>query len=169
MVANQADLMRTISERHRQALQAFVIRLTNDRELAEDVVQVTLLRAWQRPAVLQFADTALRNWLFTVAHNLVIDTLRSAPRRHELGTDRVPETAAADQTDRVLDAWAVRDALDQLSTEQRDIIVHSYFQDETLSEIAETLHIPQGTAKSRLHYALRALRLALRERGATPS
>ncbi|WP_427135227.1 sigma-70 family RNA polymerase sigma factor [Pseudarthrobacter sp. S9] len=168
MSDQEAELLRSLHETYGPALRRFVTRLTGDRTLAEDVVQETLIRAWQHPAVLERTEAAVRAWLYTVARNLVIDDRRSARRRHETGAERLPEIPAADRIDRILDAWLVSDALAGLSAEHRAVIVHSYYQRETTAEIAQSLQLAEGTVKSRLHYALRALRLALQEGGVTP-
>lgn len=167
MPDQEAELLRSLHGAHAPALWRFVTGLTKDRALAEDVVQETLIRAWKHPAVLERTEPAVRAWLFTVARNLVIDEWRSARQRHEKGADRLPETAAADPTDRILDAWLIADALAGLSAAHREVILHSYYQRETTAEIAQSLQIAEGTVKSRLHYAVRAMRLALQERGVT--
>jgi len=164
---DQAELLRVLHDEHAPALWRYVVWLTGDRELAEDVVQEALLRAWRRPRVLDQSETSARAWLFTVARNLVVDHARSARSRNEIVTDAPPERAIADQTDALLDAWLVSDALTALSREHRVVIVHSYYLGQSTAEIARELDIPDGTVKSRLHYALRALRLALQERGVT--
>lgn len=163
----EAELLRSLHEAHAPALWRFVTGLTNDRALAEDVVQETLIRAWNHPGVLERAEPAVRTWLYTVARNLVIDEWRSARRRHEIKTDQVPEKESGDPTERILDGWLIADALAALSKEHREVIVHSYYQRETTAEIAQKLQIAEGTMKSRLHYAVRAMRLALQERGVT--
>ncbi|HXD61064.1 MAG TPA: sigma-70 family RNA polymerase sigma factor [Lacisediminihabitans sp.] len=167
MPDDQAELLRVLHDEHAPALWRYVVWLTGDRELAEDVVQEALLRAWRRPRVLDQSETSARAWLFTVARNLVVDHARSARSRNEIVTDAPPERAIADQTDALLDAWLVSDALTALSREHRVVIVHSYYLGQSTAEIARELDIPDGTVKSRLHYALRALRLALQERGVT--
>ena len=91
----------------------------------------------------------------------------SAHARHEIGTDEVPERASADQTDALLDSWLIADALECLSAEHRAVVICSYYRGQSVAETARLLDIPAGTVKSRLHYALRALRLALQERGVT--
>jgi RNA polymerase sigma-70 factor (ECF subfamily) len=164
---DQAELLRVLHDEHAPALWRYVVWLTRDRELAEDVVQEALLRAWRRPRVLDQSETSARAWLFTVARNLVVDHARSARSRNEIVTDAPPERAIADQTDALLDAWLISDALTALSREHRVVIVHSYYLGQSTAEIARELDIPDGTVKSRLHYALRALRLALQERGVT--
>jgi RNA polymerase sigma-70 factor (ECF subfamily) len=64
-----------------------------------------------------------------------------------------------------VDKWILADALKSLSAEHRNVIVRSYYLGQTVADIAEREQIPPGTVKSRLHYALRALRNALQERG----
>ena len=112
-----------------------------------------------------------RHHFFTYAaktmRNLIIDDRRSARVRRELATEEVPDRAYADQTDAALDTWLVTDALAQLSDEHRRVIVYAYYVRRSIAEIATELGIPQGTVKSRLHYGIRALRLALQERGVT--
>ena len=167
MADEQAELLRALHDEHAPALWRYVVWLTGDRHFAEDVVQETLVRAWSRPKVLDQSETSARSWLFTVARNLVIDDRRSAHARHELVTERPPDRVADDGTDALLDTWLVSDALTALSTDHRLVIVHAYYKGQSTAEIARELDIPEGTVKSRLHYALRALRLALQERGVT--
>lgn len=167
MPDDQEQLLRVLHDEHAPALWRYVVWLTGDRELAEDVVQETLLRAWRRPKVLDQSETSARAWLFTVARNLVVDNFRSARSRNEIVTDAVPERVVADRTDALLDAWLVSDALSTLSAEHRAVVVCAYYQGQSTAEIARALDIPDGTVKSRLHYALRALRLLLQEHGVT--
>jgi RNA polymerase sigma-70 factor, ECF subfamily len=160
-------LLRALHDEHAPALRRFVIRLTGDASLADDVVQETLLRAWRKPEVLAQSTSSARAWLFTVARNLVIDDRRSARRNHELATDTVPEQVSADRTDAVLESWLVAEALAGLSLDHRTVIVHAYYGGRTVPEISRELDVPEGTVKSRLHYGLRALRLAMQEKGVT--
>jgi RNA polymerase sigma-70 factor (ECF subfamily) len=168
MPEEDARLLRELHDQHAQAIWRYVVHLTGDRAMADDVVQETLLRAWRRPAVLDQSQQSARSWLFTVARNLVIDEQRSAHHRHEFGADILPERQSADsEADAVLDAWLVSDAVAELSAEHRAVIVHAYYGGRSVAEIARELDIPEGTVKSRLHYGLRALRLALQEKGVT--
>lgn len=160
-------LLRALHDEHGPDLWRYVVRLTGDRQLASDVVQEALLRAWQRPGKLAEGHTSPRAWLFTVARNLVIDNRRSARSRREIPHKELPEHSRADHTDAVLDSWLVADALAQLSHDHRTVIVHSFYGRRTVADIAADLGIAPGTVKSRLHYGLRALRLALQEKGVT--
>lgn len=161
----RAELLRALHDEHAPALWRYVVRLTGDAALADDVVQETLLRAWRLPRVLDQSETSARAWLFTVARNLVIDDRRSARHRHEFTTDQLPEQLTGDQTSALLDSWLVADALAGLSREHRAVVICAYYRGQSVAETARLLDIPPGTVKSRLHYALRAMRLTLHERG----
>lgn len=162
---SDAETLRALHDVHARALWRYAVRLTRDPQLAEDVVQEALLRAWKAPRILQQDESSARAWLFTVVRNLVFDERRSARARRERPTDELPESATGDQMDSVLDSWLVTDALAQLSVDHRTVIVHAYCGRRSVADMATALGVPPGTVKSRMHYALRALRLALQERG----
>jgi RNA polymerase sigma-70 factor, ECF subfamily len=158
-------------DEHAAALWRYACRLTGDPARAQDVVQETLLRAWQHPDVADSNERSPRAWLFTVARNMVIDESRSARFRRELSTpDDVGalDSAGPDEVDAALDRLLISDALARLTPEHREVVRRSYFQGWTTAQIAADLGIADGTVKSRLHYALRALRLVLSEMGFTP-
>jgi RNA polymerase sigma-70 factor (ECF subfamily) len=165
--ATQDELLRALHDEHAAALWRYVVRMCGDRQLAEDVVQETLLRAWRRPKVLDQGESSARAWLFTVARNLVTDHWRSARSRYEISAGELPEHPADDEIDALLDRWLIADALSVLSAEHRAVVVHAHYLGQPVARIAAELGVPEGTVKSRLHYALRALRLALQERGVT--
>ena len=158
-------------DEHAAALWRYARRLTGDEARAQDVVQETLLRAWQHPEVADNNERSARAWLFTVARNIVIDESRSARFRRELSTpDDVGafDGACPDEVDAAMDRLLIGDALARLTPEHREVVRRSYFLGCTTAQIAAELGIADGTVKSRLHYALRALRLALSEMGFTP-
>lgn len=167
MVDDELSLLRALHDEHAAPLWRYVVHLTGDRAMADDIVQESLVRAWRKPSVLDQSERSARAWLFTVAHNLVVDAARSASRNHEVGTGAVLETITNDQTDALLDSWLVADALASLSIEHRAVVVHAYYAGRSIAEIARELDIPAGTVKSRLHYGLRAMRLTLQEGGVT--
>jgi RNA polymerase sigma-70 factor, ECF subfamily len=162
--------MQALYDGHAAALWRYALRLTGDPARAEDVVQETLLQAWQHPGVADEPDRCARAWLFTVARNMIIDQSRSARFRNEKNTlesSGAPERAGPDEVNAALDRLLIGDALAQLSAEHRAVVRRSYYQGWTTAQIAEDLQIAEGTVKSRLHYALRALRLILQEMGVT--
>ncbi len=167
MADNEVALMRQLHDEHAAALWRFALRLVgNDRGRAEDVVQETMLRAWRHRAVLDSAPPAVRAWLFTVARNIVIDEWRSRRARSEIPVAEVPEQGEApDESDHLLLSWVVAEAITQLSAEHRAVLIECYYRGRPVSEAARRLGVPEGTVKSRTHYALRALKLALEELG----
>jgi RNA polymerase sigma-70 factor (ECF subfamily) len=167
MSTDEAEALRALSDAHATALWRYIVRLTGDPAGADDIEQETLLRACRTPALISQEPESTRSWLGTVARNLVIDEFRSARKRHELTTDTLPERAERDRTDALFEALLVEEALASLGYDHRAVIVHSYYGGRSIAETAAELGIPEGTVKSRLHYGLRALRLALQEKGVT--
>jgi RNA polymerase sigma-70 factor (ECF subfamily) len=167
MPANQVAVMRQLHDEHAAALWSYCLRLTGqDRTRAEDVVQETLLRAWRHLPELDSAEGRVRAWLFTVARNIVVDEWRSQRGHRELAMAEVPEvTELGDRTDQMLLSWVVAEAIAKLSPEHRAVLLECYYRGAPVADAARRLNVPEGTVKSRTHYALRALRLALAEMG----
>jgi RNA polymerase sigma-70 factor, ECF subfamily len=166
VTSEDAALLRTLHDEHAHALWSYVVGLTNgDRMQAQDVVQETLLRAWRNPQVLAQTQGSARGWLYTVAKRIVIDEWRTSRSRREWVTGEVPERATPDATEQAVDRQLVLAAMQGLSLEHREVLHECYFRGSSVAEAAATLGIPPGTVKSRTHYALRALKLALDEMG----
>ena len=166
MSDDQLVLMKQLHDEHAAALWGYCLQLTgHDHARAEDVVQETMLRAWRHVATLDQSRGSVRSWLFTVARNLVIDDWRSRRAHREVPVADVPETLEQDRTDHLLQAWLVAEALSRLSAEHRAVLLECYYRGRPVAEAARVLGVPEGTVKSRTHYALRALRLALEEMG----
>jgi RNA polymerase sigma-70 factor (ECF subfamily) len=109
----------------------------------------------------------VRPWLFTTARHLAIDVHRArSARPPEAGGD-LPELPAenSDGFDAALTSAIVIDALRTLTPEHRAVLIDSFYRGRTAAEIAVERGLPAGTARSRVYYAMRALRLALQERG----
>jgi RNA polymerase sigma-70 factor (ECF subfamily) len=161
-------LVRALYAEHAGPLLRYALRLTTgDRQRAEDIVQETLLRAWLHPEAI--AERPARPWLFAVARNLAVDAHRArSARPREVGEAALELVPVADGADRALESWAVADALRVLRPEHRQVLVETYYLGRSVAEAAASLGIPGGTVKSRTFYALRALKLALEERGLAP-
>ena len=170
MPKDEVALMQHVHDEHADVLWRFCLRLVgNDRGRAEDVTQETLLRAWRHGTILQSPPAAVRSWLFTVARNIVIDEWRTHRSERELSVEHVPEgNGVSDRTDDLLLSWIVADAVMKLSPEHRAVLLECYYRGASVAEAARRLDIPTGTVKSRSHYALRALALALEEMGVSP-
>ncbi|MGP3638028.1 sigma-70 family RNA polymerase sigma factor [Streptomyces sp. 24-1644] len=155
-----ADLQRE----HGPALFHFLLGLTfGDRQRAEDLLQETLVRAWQHPEAFDAPYESMRPWLFTVGRRLAIDARRSRLARPAEVSDTVLESAPApqDTADSAVRALDVREAVKTLSPEHRAVLVQIYFRGMSVGETAQELGIPAGTVKSRSYYALRLLSRSL--------
>jgi RNA polymerase sigma-70 factor, ECF subfamily len=165
------ELVRELYAQFAPALLAYVSRLVGgDRQRAEDIVQETLLRAWRHPEVLQDEARSPRAWLYTVARNLVIDSHRAQSSRPPEVFDEV--AGGSGSTDGGMDAALTRfellDALDSLSAAHRAALVLVFYEGHSMAEAAVRLGVPEGTVKSRCHYAMRSLRVLFEERGLVP-
>lgn len=165
------ELIRALYRDHGDFLLGYVQRLVGgDRARAEDVVQETLLRAWQHPeAFTRGENTSVRGWLVTVARRVVIDGERArAARPREVPHDERPDAPSVqDHTDAVLLAQEMAEVMQSLTPAHRDVVVAMYGQQLSVAEAAAVLGVPEGTVKSRAYYALRAMRAACEERGLT--
>lgn len=164
------QMLRALFDEHGHALLGYALHLTGgDHGEAEDIVQETMLRAWRHPEALAEQRGPLRPWLFTVARRLAIDAhRRRGARVPEVGDAALAGVASAgEDLEAALDSWLVADALTSLSPAHRQVLVETFFRDRSVAEAARELDVPVGTVKSRTHYALQALRVALQERGVT--
>ncbi len=120
--------MKALYDAHAAVLWRYALRLTGDRSHAEDVVQETLLRAWQHPEVVGDTERSVRAWLFTVARNMITDDRRSARYRNVVGSldeEVAPEQATPDEVNAALDRLLIAEAMTQLSAEHRAVIERS--------------------------------------------
>lgn len=140
-------------------------RAGGDWELAEDIVQETMLRAWRYAEKLDGAPEFTRAWLTTVAKNLLIDSHRRRQTRPqevaykpflEHGT-RLTHDKYAD----ILASMTVERVLPRLRPEHREAVRLIYLSERSVEEAANQLGIPSGTVRSRLFYALRLMRQIL--------
>jgi RNA polymerase sigma-70 factor (ECF subfamily) len=156
--------MRELYELHGRALYRYLLGLSYGQpQLAEDLVQETLLRAWRNIESLNPDVPMLLPWLFTVARRVAIDAARARKVRPAQSDDAdVAELPIeADPMEGVLTSQTVRRALPRISQEHRQVVIELYYRGRTVAEAARRLGIPEGTVKSRAHHALRALRAAI--------
>ncbi|MDX3855108.1 sigma-70 family RNA polymerase sigma factor [Streptomyces sp. AK02-01A] len=149
---------------HGPALLNFLLGLTyGDRQRAEDLLQETLVRAWQHPEAFEGPFESMRPWLFTVGRRLAIDARRSRLARPPEVSDVILAATPdpEDHTENTVAALDVRAAVKALSREHRAVLVQIYFRGLSVRETARVLGIPPGTVKSRSYYALRALARSL--------
>lgn len=154
-------------DRYGGALLHYAHRLVGDMQVAEEICQDTLLKAWQQAHAFQ-VDAHLKAWLFRVAHNQAIDCIRRRrPVTEEHHTacagDCAQQPELAAERTWMLDA--IVQAMEALPPQYRTVIEMRFFRDMGYREIALALQIPLGTVKSRLNYGLKGLARVLKMRG----
>jgi RNA polymerase sigma-70 factor (ECF subfamily) len=161
------EFVRTLHSSHGHALLGFVLsELHGDRAAAEDIVQETMLRAWQH-ADQAGSLSAPRAWLFTIAHRLVIDRWRSLNARpREVTDEQLRHVGIRDPSEDMLSGIVIREAMAALTAKHRVVLVDIYLRGRSVADTARVLGLPPGTVKSRLNKALHALRVALEAKGA---
>jgi RNA polymerase sigma-70 factor (ECF subfamily) len=184
------EALAALYDRHLDGVHAVALRLTSDRQLAEEVVQETFLALWNRAELFDPSVASLATWLRSIARNRTVDRLRAAGRRPSLvplgghgepdgadmgierlspdlvvvggaAPDRDPEAAAEAADVRA----AIASALAGMPGEERTVILLAYREELTQVEIAERLEWPLGTVKTRTRRGLARLRAILEEEG----
>lgn len=165
--ADDDAIVTELYRHYRAPLLTYVLRLTaGDRQHAEDVVQETMVRAWRQASQLDLGEPSLMPWLATVARRIVIDHgRRKRARPAEAGDGMLEDVPVSDSTEDLLRKVVVAEALQALSSAHRQVLNETIMSDRTVNEAAGVLGVPVGTVKSRVYYALRALRLVLAEQG----
>lgn len=146
-------------------IKAYLMRLGAPASQAEDLAQEALLTVWRKAVLFDPARASASTWIFTIARNLRIDALRRERRPLLDSGDpslAPPAEQAADDGMEIQESEAaLRNALETLSPDHREIVQLSYFSDKPHSQIAAELGIPLGTVKSRLRLAMARLRAVL--------
>ena len=159
-----------IFDRHAGAGYSLALRMCGRRALAEDIVQDAFLSLWRSGAGYDRARGSVRSWVLSAVHNRAVDALRRTGAKagrdvHDEGmAERLPAPEATDaEVARRDEARRVRGALDDLPTDQRQVIELAYFGGLTHSQIAEMLELPPGTVKGRMRLGLTKMRYSLGE------
>jgi RNA polymerase sigma-70 factor, ECF subfamily len=146
-------------------VKSFMMRKGATAEIAEDLVQETMIAVWSKAALFVPERGGVSTWIFTIARNLRIDRLRR--EKTSLYTDiddydaESNDPAQDDAMSRLQEDGFVARALAQIPEEQRSLLLLSYVEDLPQSEIATRLQIPLGTVKSRMRLAYRRMRKLL--------
>jgi RNA polymerase sigma-70 factor (ECF subfamily) len=155
-------------DRHSRIVYSLVLRILQQTQTAEEVVQDVFLQVWRNAAQYQESRGPFVPWLLTMARNRALDTLRlksERQRRREDQAEELPSISEAPQYEKELDqkrrAERVRSLMAQLSAPQQKAIEMAYFDGLSHSEIATALHEPLGTVKSWIRNGLLRLKEGL--------
>jgi len=170
-VASQGDreAFKSLFEHFAPRVKGFMLKAGCSADEAEEIAQETLITVWRKAGQFDPMTTGVAAWIFTIARNLRIDSVRRAARSGRSRQTSEPVDAAdpADSADvmisRAEDASRVKAAIEQLSAEQSRVIRLSFIEERPHSEIADVLAIPLGTVKSRIRLAMNRLRDLLDE------
>lgn len=141
------------------ALFGVVLRIVQSRELAEQVLQDTFVKAWRNGASYDASKGRLFTWLLNIARNTAIDATRTAHFRHYQKTDSLDNLVHTPGGESVNpDHLGVKEVVNRLDDKYKSLIDLVYFKGYTQEEVAEETGIPLGTVKTRLRYAIGELR-----------
>ena len=162
--------MREVYDRYGRLVYSLILRMVRNSAAAEDLVQETFLRVWNRMQAFDQERGALGPWVLTVARNRAIDYLRSADRTVSAGAldlDRLEHPGQfCDFEDRALSldrARRLKDAFEKLTPHQKTVVELAYYEGLSQTEMAERMQQPLGSVKTWVRSALKALREQLTE------
>jgi RNA polymerase sigma-70 factor, ECF subfamily len=166
--AQQVKALDLLYDRYGKLVYTIAFRIINNVEEAEEITQETFLRLWQRHEIYQPNRGSLSGFLITLTRSRSIDRLRSRKSHQEkleriqIFADRIPNRNLPLEFVTVQErSNLVREALQQLSPTERQLLETAYYDYLSQSEIAKREGIPLGTVKSRTRQALKKLRAAL--------
>jgi RNA polymerase sigma-70 factor (ECF subfamily) len=145
-------------QRYVRSVFGLALRRLRDRQRAEDAVQETFTAVWRSAGSYRPERGPAAPWLYAIARNAIVDRMRA---RHEPPAE-VPDLASSepgpsDHAESSYVAWRVHRALEELPDKEREVVELAYWSGLSQSEVAEFLHIPLGTVKTRTRSALSRL------------
>ena len=161
-------------DRHSNRVRDYIRRMVKDHDLADDILQETLIKAVQVIDDGRYADTGkFLSWMLRIAHNKVIDYFRSQKSAktinesesgyNVLGTLRFADSSVEDRLISEQIATDVRRMVDHLPEEQREVVMLRYYSGLSFQEIAEQTNVSINTALGRMRYALINLRKMIKD------
>jgi RNA polymerase sigma-70 factor (ECF subfamily) len=165
---------RPLVERYQQRIHAMVYGMVRDAEEARDITQNAFIKAYQNLASFRI-ESSFYTWLYRIAMNLAIDHTRKNRRRKTTGFDEavasrdedgtILDLHQSDSPQKALQRKELHDrifrALDELSEDQREVILLREVEGLSYKEIADAMGIPEGTVMSRLFYARKRMQALL--------
>jgi RNA polymerase sigma-70 factor (ECF subfamily) len=167
--ATDAELLLRVADRDRVAFEllyqryvrsvfGLALRRLRDRQRAEDAVQETFTAVWRSAASYRPERGPAAPWLYAVARNAIVDRQRARSEPPAEAVDSPSgEPGPPDRAEAAFVAWRVHRALEELPDKEREVVELAYWSGLSQSEVAEFLHIPLGTVKTRTRSALARL------------
>ena len=169
IVQQDLDALGTLYNRYSNGVYALAMQMLKDSGAAEEVVQDAFHNVWRRAASYHPDRGKVTSWLFSIAHHRAIDELRRRRRdrehvQHGVDIANRPSEGRGDPVEYTvlsMEGRRIKEALNVLRKEQREIVMLAYYGGFTHSEIAAKLDQPLGTVKTRMRLALKKLREVL--------
>lgn len=166
IAAGDRDAFADFYDRHSTLMFSVAVRVLNDPNEAQDVLQETFVQIWEKAANFDTKLGKASSWVAIMTRNKAIDRIRASQRRNRLNDEAGAELAIASEADATVNeavhghdkAKLIHTAIVELPAEQRRAIELAYFSGLTQNEISEKLHEPLGTIKARIRRGLLKLR-----------
>jgi RNA polymerase sigma-70 factor, ECF subfamily len=161
--------LHALYERAHRVVFTLTMRITGNRETADEVTLDVFHDVWRRASRYDAADGTVVGWIMNQARSRAIDRLRFEQRKKRVGPeteDPLPANRTADADDLIAfkqQSQALRTALDTLTPDEREAIEAAFFSELTYAEVAGRLNQPVGTIKTRIRSGLHKLRKELAE------
>jgi RNA polymerase sigma-70 factor, ECF subfamily len=163
--SREAGSMRELYDRYGRLVYSLVLRTVRNSAAAEDLVQETFLRVWNRMPGFDQERGALGPWVLAVARNRAIDYLHAADGKRQAGAlemDRLEHPGQfcsfKDDALSLNRALRLKDAFEKLTPQQKTVLEFAYFEGLSQTEMAERMQQPLGTVKTWIRSALKMLR-----------
>ena len=167
IAAGDQRALHALYERTHRIVFTLIVRITNNRETAEELTLDVFHDVWRRASTYDAAGGSVVGWIMNQARSRAIDRLRFEQRKKRVnhGPDDPPPVTAASDPREVFDlreqGRLLRDALTALTPAERHVIETAFFSELTYHEVAAQLNQPVGTVKTRIRSGLAKLRQAL--------
>ena len=136
----------------------YAVSLTGNQDSGLDVLQDVWIRVFR--GIRKLKDPgSLRSWLYSITHGIAVDRIRKNSSRERAETGQLEDHEEAEEPSfAVEDAAAIHQALSEIDLKYREVLVLHFLEDLSVAEIAAVVGWPEGTVKSRMHYAKRAMK-----------
>lgn len=146
-------------------IKAFIIKQGTDSQLAEEVVQESMVNVWRKAHQFDSKKASAATWIFTIARNRRIDILRKISRPNPDPNDPAfvpdPQLSSLEVVDKEQEAKKLAKIISSLPLDQQTVLKLAFFGEKAHAEVATELNIPLGTVKSRIRLALKKIRTEL--------
>jgi len=175
-IAGDSKSFETLIERHKNRLFSYIVYTVKDRHKAEDIFQETCIKAITTILNGRYSESGrFLPWMTRIAHNLIVDSFRQEKQLNICSTDNfsVPILNSSRYSEQTIEDALVQDQIytdvrnliDHLPDEQKEVILLRHYGDLSFKEIAEHTNVSINTALGRMRYALINLRRLIKDKG----